>query len=279
MTAVTGGCTRCGSKHTETIDGVNGRRCGDCPPGFDATHYDGRIRDGFDLAPYLRTVAPGGYRPDFTEHLVVEMSRADAAFAYLRMSLAREADLRFARVTVSLLLSAASSPADATAAVLSGAGRPPAPVSQLVAPRGPAVGRTRTGRHRPADRGPLGTPASCCRPQRTSGAGSHPARRGPGTGQPAAPAGRRRSGSAGCATFRSTHGLPWAQPDTPRRRGLGHWPSSENGSGTSVHRGRHVRDLVGGPLHCLGTTRDGHPRHPLYFRADAQLVPWPECLS
>jgi hypothetical protein len=26
---------------------------------------------------------------------------------------------------------------------------------------------------------------------------------------------------------------------------------------------------------CLGTTKDGHPRHPLYVRADAPLVPLP----
>ena len=28
------------------------------------------------------------------------------------------------------------------------------------------------------------------------------------------------------------------------------------------------------PLRCLGTTKEGHPRHPLYLRADAPLVPW-----
>ena len=27
-------------------------------------------------------------------------------------------------------------------------------------------------------------------------------------------------------------------------------------------------------VRCLGTTKDGHPRHPLYLRADAPLVPW-----
>lgn len=30
------------------------------------------------------------------------------------------------------------------------------------------------------------------------------------------------------------------------------------------------------PLMCLGTTKDGHPRHPLYVPADAPLVPWPD---
>ena len=27
-------------------------------------------------------------------------------------------------------------------------------------------------------------------------------------------------------------------------------------------------------LMCFGVTRDGHPRHPLYVRSDAPLVPW-----
>jgi hypothetical protein len=44
----------------------------------------------------------------------------------------------------------------------------------------------------------------------------------------------------------------------------------------SVQRGRHVRDLVGGPLLCLGTTRRGAPRHPLYVRGDTRLVTWPQ---
>lgn len=36
-----------------------------------------------------------------------------------------------------------------------------------------------------------------------------------------------------------------------------------------------VLALLGGlPLACLGTTRKGQPRHPLYVRADAPLVPW-----
>jgi hypothetical protein len=28
-------------------------------------------------------------------------------------------------------------------------------------------------------------------------------------------------------------------------------------------------------LHCLGVTRDGYPRHPLYLSKDAALSPWP----
>lgn len=30
----------------------------------------------------------------------------------------------------------------------------------------------------------------------------------------------------------------------------------------------------GAKLFCLGTNKDGSPKHPLYLRADAQLVPW-----
>lgn len=28
-------------------------------------------------------------------------------------------------------------------------------------------------------------------------------------------------------------------------------------------------------LRCLGATKDGHPRHPLYVKGDQPLVPWP----
>ena len=31
----------------------------------------------------------------------------------------------------------------------------------------------------------------------------------------------------------------------------------------------------GRTLHCLGVTKTGQPRHPLYIRAEAALVPWP----
>jgi hypothetical protein len=32
------------------------------------------------------------------------------------------------------------------------------------------------------------------------------------------------------------------------------------------------------PLYCLGTTKDGHPRHPLYVPGDAPLVPFERTL-
>jgi hypothetical protein len=36
-----------------------------------------------------------------------------------------------------------------------------------------------------------------------------------------------------------------------------------------------VRKLIGAlPVWCLGTTRSGAPKHPLYLRNDAPLIPW-----
>lgn len=40
------------------------------------------------------------------------------------------------------------------------------------------------------------------------------------------------------------------------------------------HRAKQVMEMIGASpkLHCLGTTKDGHPRHPLYLAADEPLV-------
>jgi hypothetical protein len=35
-----------------------------------------------------------------------------------------------------------------------------------------------------------------------------------------------------------------------------------------------LRLLNGHPIKCLGVTKDGHPRHPLYLRNDAELIPY-----
>lgn len=44
-------------------------------------------------------------------------------------------------------------------------------------------------------------------------------------------------------------------------------------------RERYVRDMFKGRLRCLGLTKDGHPRHPLYVRADTQHQEFPERAS
>lgn len=44
-----------------------------------------------------------------------------------------------------------------------------------------------------------------------------------------------------------------------------------------IHQDRAIavaRLLGRHPLWCLGTTKDGHPRHPLYVKGDQALVPW-----
>jgi len=41
----------------------------------------------------------------------------------------------------------------------------------------------------------------------------------------------------------------------------------------AAERARIVRRVLG-PTVCLGTTKAGAPRHPLYVRADTPLVPW-----
>ncbi|MCV6310991.1 DUF1643 domain-containing protein [Pseudomonas aeruginosa] len=35
-----------------------------------------------------------------------------------------------------------------------------------------------------------------------------------------------------------------------------------------------ILTAAGGRLWCLGTTKDGHPRHPLYVRENQALLPW-----
>jgi hypothetical protein len=48
------------------------------------------------------------------------------------------------------------------------------------------------------------------------------------------------------------------------------------GTGAANRQHLDVRRLADGitPLECLGTTKDGHPRHPLYVKADASFVPF-----
>lgn len=47
--------------------------------------------------------------------------------------------------------------------------------------------------------------------------------------------------------------------------------------GTHLGREREVKAMLaraGRPVFVLGTTKDGHPRHPLYVRSDAPLCSW-----
>lgn len=65
------------------------------------------------------------------------------------------------------------------------------------------------------------------------------------------------------------HSAPWAD------RIVCAWGSH----GAHLDRGRAVERLLRGtgqPLHHLGLTRDGQPRHPLYIGYGQQPEPWPE---
>lgn len=41
-------------------------------------------------------------------------------------------------------------------------------------------------------------------------------------------------------------------------------------------RGAQVQQFIGGHMHCLGLTKDGHPKHPLYLKADTRPTPLPD---
>lgn len=91
------GCTSCGAEKIATIDGANGRRCADCPPGVNLRHLADLAADQRSPGPYLRTLLtlpPGGFRRDFAADMV-DGGRADASFAYLGAYLARQIDRRF----------------------------------------------------------------------------------------------------------------------------------------------------------------------------------------
>lgn len=91
----TTGCTSCGAADTVTIDGVHGRRCADCPPGFSVGHYASLVADRRDAGAYVRgALPPGPFRQDVAEDMV-DVGRADVAFAYLGAYLRRETRDRF----------------------------------------------------------------------------------------------------------------------------------------------------------------------------------------
>ena len=46
-------------------------------------------------------------------------------------------------------------------------------------------------------------------------------------------------------------------------------------NGTHMKRDQAVMRLLAGKLLCLGKTKDGHPRHPLYVKADGIPYPFP----
>ena len=43
--------------------------------------------------------------------------------------------------------------------------------------------------------------------------------------------------------------------------------------GAFLDRGRHVREMLS-DLNCLGITKHGYPKHPLYLRSDVAVIPY-----
>jgi len=59
-----------------------------------------------------------------------------------------------------------------------------------------------------------------------------------------------------------------------RERAVGTVVAAWGAHPLAAARAKEVQALLTVPLLCLGTTKDGSPRHPLYVRADAPLLPW-----
>lgn len=69
----------------------------------------------------------------------------------------------------------------------------------------------------------------------------------------------------------------------PRSVVVAAWGKRPSGMPKDFHeeRVRRTADMLrppGGTLLCLGVNQDGSPKHPLYLKADAPLVPWPIAL-
>lgn len=67
--------------------------------------------------------------------------------------------------------------------------------------------------------------------------------------------------------------LEAARDDVPTRPVVAAWGA--NAQPARVVAFRELADRIGVPLWCLGTTKRGAPRHPLYVAGDAPLVRWP----
>lgn len=66
--------------------------------------------------------------------------------------------------------------------------------------------------------------------------------------------------------------------DGSRGYGIGAWVAAWGAHGAHRGRDRDVEDLLrrcGVTLHCLGLTKDEHPKRPLYLPSNAALRPYP----
>lgn len=87
-------------------------------------------------------------------------------------------------------------------------------------------------------------------------------------------------------SFRATRPTDLKRADAPigdrTDAVLDHWARSSGMTvaawgvhGAHQDRGKTVARRLSAPMHHLGLTKDGHPRHPLYVAFDTAPMPWP----
>ncbi len=79
---------------------------------------------------------------------------------------------------------------------------------------------------------------------------------------------------AGLRDFERLAGVPGTLLDLFTRDQYVRFHGKEPPAGWREATPEDIRRAAGGRLWCLGTTKDGHPRHPLYVRGDQALLPW-----
>jgi hypothetical protein len=55
------------------------------------------------------------------------------------------------------------------------------------------------------------------------------------------------------------------------------WGASKHASSERIDRVARLAEQFRAPLQCLGLTKAGHPKHPLYLKSDTPLIPFPTC--
>ncbi len=79
---------------------------------------------------------------------------------------------------------------------------------------------------------------------------------------------------AGLRDFERLAGVPGTLLDLFTRDQYIRFHGTEPPAGWREATPEDIRRAAGGRLWCLGTTKDGHPRHPLYVPGNQALQPW-----
>ncbi|MCO4016060.1 DUF1643 domain-containing protein [Pseudomonas aeruginosa] len=79
---------------------------------------------------------------------------------------------------------------------------------------------------------------------------------------------------AGLRDFERLAGVPGTLLDLFTRDQYVRFHGKEPPAGWREATPEDILTAAGGRLWCLGTTKDGHPRHPLYVPGNQALQPW-----